>query len=146
MPEGPIRLDPWLTFRFAVLFDGLPPVGFSDCGGLQMDTEIHEHPEGGLNTHTWKFVTRSKHANLTLKRGIVTRVLWDWYHDISVGKMQFRNASIVMLDASGLLPVMEFQALQAFPIKWVGPELSAAQSNVAVETLEIAHQGLERRI
>jgi phage tail-like protein len=145
VPDGPVRVDPALTFRFAVTFDGLPPVGFSDCNGIQMDTEVHEQVEGGLNTHTWRFVTRSKQSNLTLKRGIVNRVLWDWYHDITIGKMQFRNATIAVLDAAGTDHVIEFQLLQAFPIKWVGPELSAAQSTIAVETIEIAHQGLERR-
>jgi phage tail-like protein len=41
--------------------------------------------------------------------------------------------------------VLEFQVLKAFPIKWIGPELNAAQNNLAVESLEFAHQGLERR-
>lgn len=146
MPDTGGRNDPFASFRFTITFDGLPPGGFSDCTGLQMDTDVQDYPEGGLNTHTWKFVTRSKQVNLTLKRGIVNKVLWDWYHDITVGKMTFRNGTISVLDSSGSTPVLEFQILKAFPVKWSGPELSASQSNLAVETLELAHQGLERRI
>lgn len=145
MPEAGSRNDPFLAFRFKITFDDLPPGGFSDCSGLQMGTEVHDFAEGGLNTHTWKFATRSKQTNLILKRGIVNKVLWDWYHDITVGKMKFRNATIAVLDSSGTNSVLEFQILQAFPVKWIGPELSAAQNNLAVETLELAHQGLERR-
>jgi phage tail-like protein len=48
-------------------------------------------------------------------------------------------------DPSGAEDVLEFQLQRAFPIKWIGPELSAAQNNVAIETIELAHQGLERR-
>ncbi len=145
MPDTGSRNDPFPAFRFTITFDDLPPGGFSECGGLQMETEVHDFAEGGLNTHTWKFATRSKQSNLTLKRGIVNKVLWDWHHDITIGKMKFRNGTIAVLDSSGVNRLMEFQILQAFPVKWVGPELNAGQNNLAVESLELAHQGLERR-
>ena len=145
MPNSGARSDPFSAFRFNVTFDDLPPGGFSACSGLQMETEVLDFIEGGVNSHTWKSATRSKQMNLTLKRGIVNKVLWDWYHDITIGKMKFRNGTITVLDSAGVSAVLEFQVLQAFPVKWIGPELDAAQNNLAVETLELAHQGLERR-
>ncbi len=144
MPETGSRKDPIPSFRFTVTFDDLPPGGFSDCSGLQNETEVQDFREGGLNTHTWKFATRTKQSNLTLKRGIVNKVLWDWYQDMVNGKMKFRNGTILVHDPSGENNVLEFNVLQAFPVKWVGSDLSAAQSNLAVETVEFAHQGLER--
>ena len=57
MPETGTREDPIPAFRFTVTFDNLPPGGFSDCTGLQTETEVQEYREGGLNTHTWKFAT-----------------------------------------------------------------------------------------
>lgn len=138
------RNDPATAFRFTVRFDDLPPGGFSDCSGLTVETEVQDFREGGLNTHTWKFVTRSKQSNLTLKRGIVNRVLWQWYDDIVNGKMQFRNGTILVHDPSGEKDALEFQIIQAFPVKWAGSDLSAAQNNLAVETVEFAHQGLQR--
>jgi phage tail-like protein len=144
MADSGSRKDPIPGFRFTVRFDDLPPGGFSDCAGLQMETEVQDFHEGGLNTHTWKFVTRTKQANLTLKRGIVDKSLYDWYHDLTQGTMRFRNATILVHDPSGKSDVLEFQIIQAFPVKWVGPELSAAQNNIAVETVEFAHQGMER--
>ena len=145
MPNSGARNDPFPSFRFTISFDDLPPGGFSDCSGLQMETEVQDYPEGGLNTHTWKFASRTKQSALVLKRGIVNKVLWDWYHDITLGKMKLRNATIIVFDHDGTKQVMEYQVLQAFPTKWVGSELSASQSNLAVETVEFAHQGLERR-
>lgn len=144
MPDPAARNDPVSTFRFTVRFDDLPPGGFSDCTGLQVETEVQDFREGGLNTHVWKFATRTKQANLTLKRGIVNRVLWQWYDDMINGKMRFRNGTIIVHDPTGEKDVLEFQILQAFPVKWVGSDLSAMQNNLAVETVEFAHQGLQR--
>ena len=138
------RNDPFTAFRFTVRFDDLPPGGFSDCTGLTVETEVQDFREGGLNTHTWKFVTRSKQSNLTLKRGIVNRVLWQWYDDIVNGRMKFRNGTVVVHDPTGEKDALEFQIIQAFPVKWAGSNLSASQNSLAVETVEFAHQGLLR--
>jgi phage tail-like protein len=139
------RLDPVPAFRFTVAFDDLPPGGFSDCTGLQMETETQEYAEGGLNTHTWRLAGRSKQSNVTLKRGIVNKVLWDWFQAVSIGDFRSRNCSIVIHDASGSQDVIEFQLVDAFPVKWIGPDLGATQNNLAVEAMEVAHQGLLRK-
>jgi phage tail-like protein len=144
MAETGKRNDPPPAFRFTVRFDNVPPVGFSDCTGLQLETEVQEYHEGGVNTHSWKFVTRTKQGNLTLKRGIVDNVMWGWYQAITQGNMQFRNGTVTVHDPSGADDAIEFQVLQAFPVKWVGPDLNASQNNLAVETIEFAHQGLQR--
>jgi phage tail-like protein len=144
MPESGARNDPFVAFRFTVSFDDLPPCGFSDCTGLQMETEMLEYAEGGVNNHTWRFAGRSKQNNVTLKHGIVNKVFWDWHHDLTNGTIKPKNVTIQVHDPSGTADVMEFQLQRAFPVKWIGPELAAAQSNVAIETLELAHQGLER--
>jgi phage tail-like protein len=139
------RLDPVPSFRFTVSFEDLPPGGFSDCTGLQSETEVQEYAEGGRNTHTWRLPGRSKQSNVTLKRGIVDKVLWDWYQAIVAGEFKARNGSILVHDPSGSEDLIEFQLVDAFPVKWVGPELSATGNNLAIETLEIAHQGLMRK-
>jgi len=144
MPDTGARRDPFPAFRFTVVFDELPECGFSDCSGLQVEIESQEYVEGGLNNHTWKFPTRAKQSNLTLKRGVVDKKLWDWMHDIATGNIRSRSGTITVFDISGKDAVMRFQVQKAFPVKWVGPELSAGQNNLAVETLELAHQGMER--
>jgi len=145
MPETGSRLDPVPAFRFTVAFDDLPPGGFSDCTGLQSEVEVQEYAEGGLNTHTWKLPGRSKQGNVTFKRGIVSKVLWDWYRAIANGDFKARNCSIYVHDASGSEDVLEFHLADAFPAKWLGPDLGAGQNNLSIETMEVAHQGLTRR-
>lgn len=138
------RNDPFLVFRFEVRMDNLPVAGFSECSGLQVETEVQDYNEGGLNTFVLKFPGRTKQSNLTFKRGIVDTNLWAWYDDLSQGRVTFRGGTILVRDASGQDPVMEWQFKRAFPSKWVGPELNATANNVAIETLELVHQGLTR--
>jgi phage tail-like protein len=145
MSKTGARLDPIPSFRFTVVFDDLPPGGFTDCSGLQSETEVQEYAEGGLNEHTWRLPGRTRQSNVTFKRGIVNKVLWDWHRAIAAGDFKARNCTILVHDPSGGADVIEFQLVEAFPAKWIGPELAAGQNNLALETLEVAHQGLQRR-
>jgi phage tail-like protein len=140
------RHDPFVAFRFEVRFDDLTTAGFSDCGGLQLETEVLEYVEGGYNSATHRLVTRSRQANLTLRHGIGGRDLWDWYFDLTRGTMRARNGSVRVFDTDGRTVTLEWQVRRAYPVKWVGPELSAGQSTVAIETVEFCHQGLERLV
>jgi phage tail-like protein len=139
------RNDPFLAYRFEIRLDDLSGGGFSECTGLQLETEVFDYPEGGLNTHLHRFPTRTRQSNLVLKHGIVDRELWDWYFALTQGAIRYRNGAILVREPSGGQVVLEWQFRQAFPCKWQGPDLNATQSSVAVETLELCHQGLERR-
>lgn len=138
------RTDPLLTLHFELAIDGLAKAGFSECTGLQAELEVQDYREGGLNTYLHRFPTRLRHPVLTLRRGIVDRAIWDWYDAILQGNFTRRNGSISVLDEAGASPVVQWEFRGAFPSNWRGPELNAAQSNVAVETFELTHQGLTR--
>ena len=140
------RQDPFVAFRFEVRLDDISSGGFSECSGLQLETEVEDYAEGGLNTHLRRFPGRTKQSNLTLKRGIVDRELHDWYVRLAQeGSVEFKSGSILVHDPSGGPVTMEWQFYRAFPCKWNGPDLNATQSSVAVETLELCHHGLIRR-
>lgn len=139
------RNDPTPAFRFELSLDDLPVAGFSEIGGLSVELEAQEYAEGGLNSHMHRFPNRAKQANLTLKRGIIDRQLWDWFYDTTQGKIKFRSGAIRLRDPSGGEVVMEWYIYNAFPTKISGPDLNASQNSVAFESLELAHQGLERR-
>lgn len=145
MPNSADRQDPYVAFRFEIRFDDLPVGGFSECGGLQLETEVQDYAEGGFNQHVHKFPGRTKQTNITLKRGIVDRELHDWYLNLVKGTVSLKNGSILVRDMSGKKVDIEWQFQRAFPCKWIGPDLNATQNNVAVETIEICHQGLIRR-
>jgi phage tail-like protein len=143
--ETGARSDPAASFRFEVTIDELAPGGFSECTGLQLETEVQDYVEGGQNEYVHKFPTRTKQSNLTFKRGIVDRALWDWYFDTTQGRIRLRDGTIAIRDPSGERVLAEWQFRGAFPCKWTGPDLNATQTAVAVETFELCHQRLERR-
>jgi len=145
VPETGDRKDPFPAFRFEVKLDDISVAGFSECTGLQQEIEVQDYPEGGMNFFVRKFAGRTKQTNLQLKRGIVDREMWDWYYDLTQGRMRFRSGSIRVREPGGEQVVMEWHFRDAFPCKWVGPDLNAQQNNLAVETIELCLQGLERR-
>ena len=145
MAESGSRNDPFVAFRFDLRFDEESYGGFSECSGLNLETQVQDYLEGGRNDHALKFPTRTVQTNVVLKRGVVDRRLWDWYYKLTQGDVKTRNVTILVYDQAGAAVVVEYRLRTAFPCKWSGPELNAAQNNVAVETLELCHQGLERR-
>jgi phage tail-like protein len=144
VPETANRKDPFPAFRFEITLDQESVGGFSECTGLQQEIEVQDYPEGGMNQFLLKFPGRVKQTNLQLKRGIVDRMMWDWYYDLTQGRMKTRGGSILVRDPSGKDIVMEWHFRNAFPCKWVGPDLNATQNNVAVETFELCIQGMTR--
>lgn len=144
MAQTGTRNDPFVAFRFEVTLDGLSLAGFSECSGLQLETEFFDYMEGGLNEYVLKFPTRTKQGNLTLKRGIVDRELWDWYYDLTQGKVAPKNGEVAVKDPSGGDVAMTWEFTSALPVKWQGPDLNASQNNVAVETLELSYFTLKR--
>jgi len=137
------RKDPYLGFNFRVEIQGLTVGGFSEVAGLQSEIEVQEYREGGLNGYVHKLAGPAKYpANLTLKRGIADNdTLWDWYAAVAKGNIQRQNGSIVLLDSRGE-PIKRWNFTAAYPVKWSGPDLQATSGEIAVESLELAHQGV----
>ena len=134
------RNDPYGAFRFRIDIDGLPGA-FSECSGLSLETEVQELAEGGENEFVHRLPTRVKQSNITLKRGIVGAELWAWYAASLPGQITLKSGSIQLLDNNGK-PIMVWSFERGFPRKIEGPSLSASQSSLAIETLEICHHGL----
>jgi phage tail-like protein len=137
------RKDPLLGFNFGVEVDGMLVAGFSEVSGLQSEAEIEEYREGGVNEYMHKRAGPIKYsANLVLKRGISDAAgLWSWYADVAQGKIQRKTVSIVLMD-SACEERQRWNFRRAYPVRWVGPGLRAAAAEVAVETVELVHEGL----
>ncbi len=143
-----IRADPYQVFNFLIEIQGILVGGFSECTGLQVETEIQEYREGGLNQYVHRFIGPTKNPPLILKHGITQiDTLWQWHQDVTQGinpnKIERRNGTIYLLDKKRI-PVMWWDFKEAFPYKWTGPEFRADSGNVAFETIELAHRGLSK--
>jgi phage tail-like protein len=139
------RQDPYLAFNFLVEVEGLVVGGFSEVRGLQVEIEVKDYREGGLNDYIHKLAGPTRYpSNLVLKRGLTDiDSLWRWHQDVRQGKVERRNGTVYLLD-SRRLPLMWWDFKEAYPVKWVGPELRADSNAVAVETVELAHRGLSK--
>lgn len=140
-----VRADPYQVFSFFVEIEGILAGGFSECTGLQVETEFYEYREGGQNEYVHHFAGATKYPPLILKHGLTPiDGLWMWHQDIvTQGKIERRNGTIYLLNRQRL-PVIWWDFKEAFPYKWTGPELRADSGDVAVESVELVHRGLSR--
>jgi phage tail-like protein len=139
------RRDPFLGYNFAVEIEGLVAGGFSEVSGLQTEIEVQDYREGGVNEYIHKRAGPTRYpSNLILKKGMTdSRTLWNWYRDVAQGKVERKNVSVLLLDSTGQEKV-RWNFEKAYPVKWVGPDLKGAATEVAVETLELAHRGIAK--
>jgi len=147
MPTGE-RVDPYRNFNFLVEIDGITQAGFQECSGFGSDIDVTEYREGGYapeHGHTVrKLPGLTKYSNISLKWGLTdSKELYDWHRDVSKGKVERKNGSIVLLDLEGNEKV-RWNFFSGWPSKWDGPDFNAKASDVAIETLEIVHEGVER--
>jgi phage tail-like protein len=145
MATGTVDAFPYLAFRFRIEFDNVIAGGFTECAGLQVETEVEEHREGGLNEFTHKLPKGTKYGTLTLRRGFLdTTDLWDWHQSVIAGQTQQRkNLSIILLDGEGNDKI-RWDVRGALPVKWSSSEFKADGNTVMVETLELVHHGFVR--
>jgi phage tail-like protein len=140
------RVDPYLNFNFLVEINGITRAAFQEASGFDSAVDVTEYREGGANTTPYKLPAQAKYSNITLKRGITSDTeLFDWHRQWVTGDPAAKrsNGSIVVLDRSGK-EVMRWNFLNAWPSKWTGPSFNAGGKDVAIESLELAHEGLEK--
>lgn len=141
--------DPFFAAKFWVEIGGLTTAYFTECSGLSAETEVTEYAEGGLNDYVHKLPTRTRYTNITLRRGWVeTDDLWKWYSDVIAGQIRTKPVSIILYEnkvEAAAQPKARWDLVNAYPVKWQGPEFRADSNTVAVETLEIAHSGWQRQ-
>jgi phage tail-like protein len=136
--------DPYGNYNFLVEIDGITRAAFQQCSGFDSTIDIIEHREGGENTTLRKLPGMTKYSNLTLKWGITDdRDLYDWHRRVIQGDIERKNGSIVLLNRRGE-EVVRWNFYRAWPSKWDGPDLNAEGTDAAIETLELAHEGVER--
>jgi phage tail-like protein len=127
----------------SVAFHG-PPVqaGFSECQGLEAVMAVEEYREGGRNDAILRFPGRVSWSPIRLRRGVVyDNELLEWFGLFVQGRGQRRDGVITLRCDTGT-PVRRWRFTRGLPSKWTGPALAAASGALAIEELEIQHEGL----
>lgn len=143
------RDDPYGSYNFMVVIDGVSDDGaavhgsFAEVSGLELELPVIEYRNGSEDITVRKLPGLAKYTNITLRRGITGDLtFWNWILKGVHGQVQRTDMSIVLLDENRQ-EVMRWKVRRAWPCKWTGPNLNATANEVAIESLEIAHEGLE---
>jgi phage tail-like protein len=138
------RVDPYRGFNFLVEIDGITQAGFQEVSGLDASTDPVDYREGSDPNHVRKLTGLNKYTAITLKRGITdSDELWKWRKTVIDGKPDRKNGSIILRDETGT-ERLRWNFANAWPSKWTGPAFNATSTAVAVETLEITHEEVQK--
>lgn len=137
---------PYETFNFLVSIDGVVATDFSECTLPVVSIDVVEYREGNdavNNVH--KLPGLTKYGNLVLKRGLSpgasTLAIWNWVSTFIAGAGHPTTITVTLMDASRH-PVIRWSFTNAWPIKYESPALNGQASAVAIETLEVAVEGM----
>ncbi len=134
---------PLPVFHFTVEWGGAR-VGFSEVSGLTQENQAIEYRAGDFPEYSSiKMPGLRKFNNVTLKRGVMKsdNDFAKWLSTVKLNQVERRDLVISLLNEEHQ-PVMVWKAQNAFPVKVEGPQLKATGNEVAIESIEIAHEGL----
>ena len=134
---------PLPVFHFQIQWGGTN-LGFAEVSGLNIETQMIEYRDGLSPVYSSiKMPGIPKYGNITLKRGILPadNEFYDWLNTTKLNTVERRDLTISLLNENHE-PVMTWKATNAFPVKVEGPGLKATGNEVAIESIEIAHEGL----
>lgn len=135
---------PLPAFHFRVEWGGTR-IGFSEVTGLTQEIQAIEYRDGASpEFSSIKMPGLRKYSNITLKRGVVKadNDFFKWLSTVRMNTIERRDVTISLLNENHE-PVMVWKAHNAFPVKVEGPSLKATGNEVAIEAIELAHEGLE---
>ena len=163
-----IRFDVSPAWKFYVEVLGVLVAEFQECSGLSMEREVKKVREGGTNDFEWLLPGQITYSNVVLKKGITyNRELWRWFRwgmldgqvwgfdtipGASMAISLLRSQGIIVPAGTSMSIVLgtvdgkvakHWDLIGAIPVKWIGPDMKADSNEAAVETLEVAHQGID---
>ncbi len=131
-------------FRYKVEIDGLDAGGFSEVTGFDASIDVMEYREGDMVTTPMKVPGLKKYRNITLRQGLIhNTVLYDWIMEGVEGAVDRKTITITLLDEEEA-DSASWQVINAWPMRYAAPDFNATSSEIAIETLEIAHEGMTR--
>ena len=138
------RVDPYQSFRFRLEIDGIIQGGFTECSGFGSSVEVVEYREGGDPMTVRKLPGKATYPDITLKWGITdSRELYNWHTTALTGNPLRKNGSIVLFDFAGNEKV-RWNFFQAWASKYDGPSLNATGNEVAIDSLTIVCERMDR--
>jgi phage tail-like protein len=140
-----VFVDPYRAYNFKLMIQGVTEGHFTECSGLGIKVQVIKYREGGTNQVIHCIPGPVEYADITLRYGLTaSRDLWDWLMTAVQGKVARKNVSILLLDSDGVAEVMRWDLVNAWIAEWRGSVLNAMQREVAIESLTLVFETLQR--
>lgn len=140
--RAPHNPDPYAGYNFYVEWNGIIHAGFQECTGLDSTQQAGEYREGTDPLTMRKIPGLVSYSNITLRRGITNNdELWKWRQSIMSGNAERREISVVLLDDQAQEKI-RWNLTHCWPTGWTAPDFNATSDEVAIESLELAHEGV----
>jgi phage tail-like protein len=137
--------DPYRAYNFKLEIQGVTEGHFTECSGLGAKVDVISYREGGNSQIVHRLPGQVSYGDLTLRYGLTnSRQLWEWFLTSMRGKVERRNISIVLMDNDGVTEVMRWNLINAWVSEWRGAPLDASAREVAIETMMLVFETLER--
>jgi phage tail-like protein len=138
-------VDPFRAYNFKLEIQGVTEGHFTSCSGLEVEVQPIRYREGGASQVVHVIPGQVSYGDVTLRYGLTASAeLWQWMLSAVRGTVERRNISVLMLDSGGTTEVVRWNLTNAWPSKWRGAPLDALNREVAIESLTLVFETLQR--
>lgn len=138
-------VDPYRAYNFKLDIQGVTQGHFTGCSGLGVRVSALRYREGGSANMVHRLPGPVEYADAVLRYGLTeSQDLWNWFMTAVQGRVERRNVSIVLLDSDAATEVTRWNLFNTWPAEWRGAPLDALGREVAIETLTLVYETLER--
>lgn len=142
-PAG--NVDPYRNFNFKLEIGGVTQGHFTQCTNIGMDVQAISYREGGLEQVVRRVPGQVRYADVRLSYGLTSsQELWQWFQTVLRGEVERKNVSVLLLGSDGATEVVRWNLVNAWPREWRGAQLDAMGQEIAIETLTLVFESLER--
>lgn len=138
-------VDPFGAHNFKLMISGMAVGHFTECSGPEITIDTYEYREAGQSQVVHHIPTITSYGEITLRQGLTRSTeLWDWFMATVNGEIQRNAVSIILLDARGTTPVVQWNLFDALPVRWIGANLKATAREVYVQEFGLRYESMER--
>ena len=145
MAETGSVTDPYRQYNFKLEIQGVTEGHFTECSDLEATVETIKYREAGAAQVVHQLPGRVDYSAITLRYGLTdSKELWNWFMTTVKGTVERRNVSILMLAPDGVTEALRWNLVDAWPSAWRGAPLDALGQEVAIESVSLVFESIER--
>jgi phage tail-like protein len=137
--------DPYRSYNFKLAIQGVTEGHFTECADMWIKIDAIRYREGGQSQVVHRIPGQVEYGDITLRYGLTSSMeIWNWLMSAVKGKVERKNVSIVMLESDGVTEVLRWDLVNAWVSQWRGAPLDALGRQLAIESVTIVFETLDR--